>query len=128
MKAPFIWDNYSDQPAQLKNKSYKKEMRKKQIFSLIKTALTALVILPISLIAMPFVKRKVVNNKEFISLGLDYEREPQHTSELLKELDVQNILLRLKLWEMDKLDQLLAFVKEHSDKNIILKSSKIEKI
>ncbi len=121
MKAPFTWDNYSDQPAQLKDKSYKKEMRKRQLFSLIKTAITALVILPISLVAMPFVRRRVIKQSEFISLGVDYEKEAQSTEELLQDLAVKNILLRFKLWEMDKIKLLKIFLIKHSDKNITLK-------
>ncbi|MDF1884219.1 glycosyl hydrolase [Sulfurimonas sp. SAG-AH-194-C21] len=121
MKEPFKWDNYSDQPALLTDKVYKKEMRKRQVFSLIKTALSALVILPISLVAMPFVRRRVIEQSSFISLGVDYEREKDVTDTLLKELAVQNILLRCKLWEMDKLDELALFIKRHADKNITLK-------
>ncbi len=121
MKAPFTWDNYSDQPAQLKDKSYKKEMRKRQLVSLIKTAITALVILPISLVAMPFVRRKVIKQSKFISLGVDFEREVQSTDELLQDLAVKNILLRCKLWEMDKIELLKVFATKHSDKNITLK-------
>lgn len=121
MKAPFTWDNYSDQPAQLKDKSYKKEMRKRQLVSLIKTAITALVILPISLVAMPFVRRRVIKQSEFISLGVDFEREVQSTDELLQDLAVKNILLRCKLWEMDKIELLKVFATKHSDKNITLK-------
>ncbi len=121
MKAPFTWDNYSDQPAQLKDKSYKKEMRKRQLYSLIKTAITALVILPISLVAMPFVRRRVIKQSEFISLGVDFEREVENTDILLQDLAVKNILLRCKLWEMDKIELLKVFATKHADKNIILK-------
>lgn len=121
MKAPFTWDNYSDQPAQLTDQSYKKMMRKRQIFSLFKTAITALVILPVSLVAMPFVRRRVIKQSEFISLGVDYEQDAETTDALLQDLGVKNILLRCKLWEMEKLDELVAFVTKHSDKNITLK-------
>jgi hypothetical protein len=96
-------------------------MRKRQLFSLIKTALSALVVLPISLMAMPFVRRRTIKQSEFISLGVDFEREKDATNALLKELGVQNILLRCKLWEMEKLDELLAFIQQHTDKKITLK-------
>ena len=121
MKEPFKWDNYSDQPAQLKDKNYKKTMRKRQFTSLLKTVVTALIILPFSVIMMPFVKRNEINSKEFIALGVDFERETEHTQELLNELGVQNILLRLKLWEMDKLPLLKEFIENNLDKKITLK-------
>ena len=65
MKKPFKWDSNSDQPYQLKDKLFKKKMRKKESFSLIKTFLIALVILPISIIMTPFVRRKSISSSDF---------------------------------------------------------------
>jgi hypothetical protein len=121
LKEPFKWDNYSDQPYQLKNKNYKEKMRKKEFSSLIKTILTSLFILPISLILMPFAKRKHIDSNTFFSMGIDYQREPALTLELLKELEVQRILIRFKLWEMDTLDELKSFILASGNKKIILK-------
>ncbi|WP_455756686.1 glycosyl hydrolase [Sulfurimonas sp.] len=121
MKEPFEWDNYSDQPALLKDKVYKKKMRKKEFASLLKTILISLFILPLSILLTPFVKRKTIDSKLFFSLGVDYQREPQQTIELLNELDVDRVLLRLKLWEMDTIDELKEFILACGNKKIILK-------
>ena len=121
MKQPFSWDNYSDQPAIIKDKAFKKQMRKKEFFSLLKTFLTALVILPISLIAMPLVKRKEIDNRLFFTMGVDFEREPQRTLEMLDELGVESILVRLKLWESEKIEQLVTFLKHTKNRHITLK-------
>ncbi len=121
MKQPYIWDNNSDQPYPLKDKSYKKRMRKKESSSLIKTFLISLLILPFSLLMMPFVKRKEINSNEFFCLGVDYQREPELSIECIKELDVPRILTRLKLWEMDTIDELEQFLSTCSDKKITLK-------
>lgn len=121
LKTPFKWDEYSDQPTQLKDRSYKKKMRRKEIFSLIKTVLTALVILPFSLVMMPFVRRKHVNSERFFSIGVDYQRESEPTLELLEDLGVKRILLRIKLWELDTLDELKDFILKNRDRKIILK-------
>jgi hypothetical protein len=121
MQAPYLWDNYSDQPAQLKDKAYKKRMRLKERSSLIATYLLALVMLPLSLLATPFVRRKTIDSKHFFSLGVDFEREQEHTQKLLDELDVKHILLRLKLWEMQKLPELKAFAQKNRSKKITLK-------
>ena len=120
MKAPFKWDNYSDQPEQLKDKTYKKMMRKKESKSLVKTVLTALIMLPLSLLATPFVKRKEINSTDFFSMGVDFERESEATLSLLKELGVKNIRIRFKLWEMENLERLKDFVLKNSDKKITL--------
>ena len=121
MKQPFKWDNYSDQPAQLKDKNYKNKMRKKESLSLFKTILTALFILPFSIVAMPFVKRREITSSDFFSMGVDFEREPELTLELLDELKVQRVLLRLKLWEMHKISELKEFILALGEKKVILK-------
>nr|WP_321266237.1 glycosyl hydrolase [uncultured Sulfurimonas sp.] len=121
LKAPFKWDDYSDQPAQLKDKNYKKQMRKREFFSLLKTILTALFILPISIIAMPFIKRKQIKSETFFSMGVDYQRESEFTQECLDDLDIDRILLRLKLWELDTLDELKKFLQKNKNRKVILK-------
>ena len=121
MQKPFIWDSYSDQPAQLKDRAFKKQMRKKEIFSLIKTYLLSLLILPFALIMTPFIRRKHIDSKDFFCLGVDFERFSSESLEMIDELKVQHILLRFKLWEMDKLPQLEQFVTACKDKKITLK-------
>lgn len=121
MKKPYEWDNYSDQPYQLKDKEYKKNMRSHELGSLVKTFFTALVILPVSLVMMPFIKRKNVDSKTFFSMGVDFEREPEATLALLDELKVEAILVRLKLWEMDKLEELKTFLQANKKRKVILK-------
>ena len=120
MKKPFKWDSNSDQPYQLKDKLFKKKMRKKESFSLIKTFLIALVILPISIIMTPFVRRKSISSSDFFSLGADYQRDVQTNIDSIKELNPNRVLLRLKLWEMDTLNELEDFIKK-IDKKITLK-------
>ena len=70
MKSPYSWDSYSDQPYQLKDKNYKNTMRKKEFKSILKTIFISLFILPLSILAMPFVKRKEINSNEFFVLVL----------------------------------------------------------
>ena len=121
MKAPFTWDNYSDQPALLKDKSFKKKMRKKELFNIFKTFLTALFILPFSLVMMPFIKRKQINSSDFFCIGIDYQRESELTLQLIEELQVQRVLVRIKLWEIDSLDELKEFLLKIKNKKITLK-------
>ena len=121
MKEPFNWDNYSDQPALLKDRKYKKAMRKKETLSLFKTFLTALIILPFSLVMMPFIKRKSIVSSDFFSIGVDFQREPKLTLKLLNELKLGRVLLRIKLWEMDSLNELKSFIESCKEKKITLK-------
>jgi len=121
MKQPYIWDEYSDQPHVINDKTYKLENRKKALPSLLKTFFTALVVLPISIIAMPFIKRKTIRSDTFFCLGVDFEREPHKTLEFIKELEIKHILVRIKLWEMDKLDELKEFLKKSPGTMVTLK-------
>jgi len=121
MIEPYIWDKYSDQPYPLKDKIYKKKMRKNEFLSLVKTFFIASFILPLSIVMTPFIKRKEVTSNEFFCLGVDYQREKELTLELLKELKIKRVLLRFKLWEMNTLDELKKFILQCSDKKITLK-------
>ncbi len=121
MKEPFKWDDYSDQPALLKDRAYKKEMRQKEAISLLKTFLISLVVLPLSLMAMPFVKRKEIKQSEFVTLGVDFKRESATTLAMLDELAVESILLRVKLWELEKLEDLKTFIQKTRQRKITLK-------
>jgi hypothetical protein len=69
----------------------------------------------------PFVKRKTINSNEFFCLGVDFERNPKETLEMIEELRVERILLRIKLWEMDKLPLLKDFILLCQDKKITIK-------
>lgn len=121
MKQPYRWDNYSDQPYPLEDKSYKKKMRKSQSASLLRTFLTSILVLPFSIIMTPFVKRKKINSNEFFCLGVDFERNPKATLEMIEELRVERILLRIKLWEMEKLPLLKDFILLCKNKKITIK-------
>ncbi len=121
MNEPFKWDNYSDQPAIIKDKSYKNQMRKNEFKSVLKTFLTALVMLPISLIAIPFTGRKEIKSSDFFSLVVDFQRESEESLKLIDELDVNTVLLRFKLWEMQSLKELKLFTDQLENKKIILK-------
>ncbi|MCK4875875.1 MAG: glycosyl hydrolase [Sulfurimonas sp.] len=121
MKQPYIWDKYSDQPYPLKDKKYKKQMRNAEFVSNLKTFFISLFILPFSLVMMPFVKRKEVNSTDFFCIGVDYQREPELTLKLLEELGVQRVLVRLKLWEMNRVNELKSFILKCKDTKVTLK-------
>lgn len=121
MKQPYIWDNYSDQPYPLKDKNYKKQMRKKELFSILKTFFISIFILPFSILMMPFIKRKQIDSSDFFCIGVDYQREPKLSLELIEELEIKRVLVRLKLWEMDTLDELKEFILACGNKKVTLK-------
>lgn len=121
MKEPFIWDHYSDQPSVIKDKQFKRSMRKKELFSHIKTFLTALYILPIAFLTAPFAKRKVVQASSLFAMGIDIDKADVTTyKSLLQELDVKHILIRFPLWQMERLEEYKAFVESFSEYDLLL--------
>ena len=110
MKEPFSWDHYSDQPAIIRDKSLKRKMRRSALFSLIKTFLIALIILPIAFIVTFFLPRKKITGEAFFAMGVNLNNCPSLVPEYINELGVKKLLIRIPLWEMDRLDEYIAFI------------------
>ncbi len=120
MKPPFIWDKYSDQPHLLKDKVYKKMMRKKHRWDKIPLYLTTMIFFPLSIALMSLFKGKGVNEKGFYGMGVDLDKG-EVQKELIEELGVKHLLVRMPLWEMGRVDEYVAFVKSFGeDKHILL--------
>jgi len=120
MKPPFIWDKYSDQPQLLKDKVYKKMMRKKHRWDKIPLYLTTLIFFPLSIVLMSLFKGKKVDSRDFYGMGVDLDKgEVQKV--LIEELGVKHLLVRMPLWEMDRVEEYVTFVKSFGeDKEILL--------
>ena len=97
-KEPFIWDNYSDQPYVIKDKAYKKAMRKKHFKDFLKLFFSSIFILPIAIFFMKFFRgKKEVSTEEFYGIGVNLDKgDIQH--ELIEELGVKNLIIRFPLW------------------------------
>jgi len=119
MKSPHIWDKYSDQPYPIKEKTYKKRMRKKHIFDYIPLILTNIIIFPLSIIIMKLFKSKDIDSREFYAMGVDLDKGDIQV-ELIKELGVKHILVRMPLWEMSRVDEYLSFVQKFKGVEVLL--------
>ncbi len=122
-KEPFIWDKYSDQPYVIKDKFYKKAMRKKYIFDYIKLFFVSIFILPLAIIIMKFFKgKKKILNKEFYAIGVNLDKGTLQ-QELIEELGVENLLIRVPLWDINNIDLYVEFARSftiNSSKNILI--------
>ncbi|WP_404318177.1 hypothetical protein [Malaciobacter canalis] len=122
----FFWDKYSDQPSVIKDKAYKKSMRKKYIFDYVKMLFSSLLILPFAILFMKLFKGKNnFSNKEFIGLGVNLDKDDgQNTQQkLIEELGIKNLIIRVPLWDMKNIDSYVKFAKsfnEKSSKNILI--------
>lgn len=112
-KKPFIWDEYSDQPHVLKNKQYKKNMRKKYVFDYIILFFTSLIVLPISIIFMRFFR---ANEKLEYGISVNLNKGDEQYK-LVKYLGVKYLLIRIPLWEIDKIDDYVNFAKKFKEQD-----------
>ncbi|CAM4015178.1 hypothetical protein [Arcobacter cloacae] len=122
-KEPFIWDNYSDQPHVIKDKAYKKAMRKKHLKDFIKLFFSSIFILPIAIFLMKFFRGKnQASNEEFYGIGVNLDKgEIQH--ELVEELGVKNLIIRFPLRDIKNIDLYVEFAQKFnktSKKDILL--------
>ena len=120
MTLPFVWDPYSDQPYPLKDKTYKRKMRKAHMWDTVPLLLTTLVLFPVAVVLMPFFRGKKIEKKDFYGLGVDLDKG-KIQKELVEELGVQHLLVRMPLWEMDRIEEYVAFAASFgSEKTILL--------
>ena len=122
----FIWDKYSDQPHIIKDRAFKKAMRKKNIDDYIKMFLSSLFILPISILFMKFFKGKVeTSNSDFIGLGVNLDKDDGKNTQqnLIEDLGVKNLIIRVPLSDIENIDLYVEFAKSFnikSKKNILI--------
>ncbi len=119
MNKYFIWDNFSDQPHIIKDKNYKKKLRKRYYYDYILMIITSCIVLPISFACMFFFKKKLTPNKDFFGMGVNLDKGEAQTK-LIDELGVNNLLIRIPLSDIQNLNDYYEFAKSFKNKNIVL--------
>ena len=119
--SPFVWDNYSDQPYILKDKSYKKMMRKKNILDFIPLILTNIVLFPLSIITMKLFKKDKIEqeNKYFYGMSVNLDKGVGQ-AELIEELGVKSLLIRIPLSDIQNISKYKEFALSFGDDKQIL--------
>jgi len=121
--APFVWDYYSDQPHVIKDKSYKKSMRKQHKNDFLKMLSTNLIMFPLSIGLMKLFTKKepeCFSKEEFYGVGVNLDKG-EHQQELIEELGVKSLIVRIPLSDIQNLDKYYTFVKSFgNDKKILL--------
>jgi len=95
-------------------------MRRRHLGSLIKTVFTALIILPLSRLMMLFLRHRDINSADFFGMSINLDKEPELTPELIEELGITSLLIRLPLWEMERLDAYVDFIAQFKTKKLII--------
>jgi hypothetical protein len=117
MKSPFNWDSYSDQPQIITDKAYKREQKKKHVFSYIGMFLLFIMLLPIILLAHFFVRTG--KKKGEIGLGVNLDKGAKQYA-LVDELAVSHLIVRIPLWDIARLDEYVEFIERFVDKQIVV--------
>lgn len=117
MKSPFSWDKYSDQPALLRDRVYKKKMRRSQLSANIKMLLTSVIYFPVSLFAMPFIRPRSIRQSDFYGIGVNLDKGDIQFS-LLQELGVRHVIMRLPLWDLERIQEYKAFASRLKRQNL----------
>ena len=116
------WDSYSDQPYRLRP-----ETRPRLGLSGAKEYLT---IAASAAVAAPFVlskyftlrpQRPLPNPQSFI--GLSVSPDAEHTAsinDMIEELGVRELLVRIPIWEINRLDEYLRFTEGLGDRNVLI--------
>lgn len=119
---PSWWDPNSDQPRKLMSRA-KQHTSRSHIAEYIKTAFCALGVLPFVAIRLSKSRRlKTQQNKEsFIGLGISNDRgDPNQIVDMVEDLGVQRLLLRVPTWHSDQLDTYLDFASKFPNKKILV--------
>lgn len=113
MRPPFRWDPFSDQPAVILDKGFKRRMRMLYVPDYLKMAASSALMFPAALAHMALGKPKTISPtyRELIGMGVSLEKGPAQI-DLIHELGVQHVLLRVPLWEIHRLKEYQAFGRE----------------
>jgi len=118
----FKWDHFSDQPHVLRDKSLRKKIYKKAFKDIIKTLIINIALFPIIVVRFGyalFEKRKQ-NSSNFFAMGVNLDKEPIKSPSLIKELGVENILIRLPLSDIENLSEYKNFIDSFKKCNILI--------
>ncbi|SMM99287.1 FIG00388565: hypothetical protein [uncultured Candidatus Thioglobus sp.] len=115
---PINWDKNSDQPHIISDRNFKKQQKKKHLFEYILMFVKFVVIFPIAFI-WQFLMR-YPQSKMQVGIGVNLDKgEAQY--DLVEELGVKELLIRMPLWDIDNIDDYVDFAKGFGeDKNILI--------
>lgn len=120
-KIPDWWDPYSDQPIRL-NRSQKPRIRKENMREYAVTGATALALfVPIFWKYLSCSQLHHPINKDFIGLGVSPDHgEHNMIEDLVGELGVKRILIRMPTWHTENLDYYFEFAERFKNLSILI--------
>ena len=119
MKNKFIWDSYSDQPGIIKDKKYKKMMRRRHLADYIPLFIYNLVFFPLAAATSGWFKVKPKTAENFFALCVNLDKGQQQI-QLVEELGCKNLQIRMPLADIGNLAEYVTFAKKFADCRILI--------
>lgn len=118
---PSWWDPFSDQPYKLPEEK-KPRLSRGQLSEYLKTALTALMVSPALAWRYGFPGKKTAPKlRDFVGLGVSPDHgEISQLQDLVSELGVKRLLLRVPSWHSDQFEFYLRFVEGFPDHTFLI--------
>ena len=118
----YRWDFYSDQPYPIRNKSYKRLIRLRALPSSLKMILISLLVFPLVFVnfKVKYKSRLPVRTKGMIGLCINADKDIELTAELVKELGVQRLSLRVPLSDLANIDKYVLFAQRFSSCDLLI--------
>jgi hypothetical protein len=121
VKPPFEWDPHSDQPRIIRDSSFKHKARLRNSVDYLKLIALTGAVLPLAFLKYPALKPTVTSRADIFGIGLSLDKGYQQL-DLVDELGINHILLRIPLWDIRRLNLYAAFAKEarKRDKSVLI--------
>jgi hypothetical protein len=121
VKPPFEWDPHSDQPRIIRDSSFKHKARLRNSADYLKLIALTGAVLPLAFLKYFALKPTVTSRADIFGIGLSLDKGYQQL-DLVDELGINHILLRVPLWDIGSLNRYAAFAKEarKRDKSVLI--------
>jgi len=116
------WDHYSDQPHVIKDRALKKQIYKQVRWDNLKLLATNLIMYPVCLLNYLIFPAQKVNTDvvSFFGMSINLDKHPAQTQELIDDLGVNNLLIRMPLSDIENIKDYVNFAKQYQDKNLLI--------
>jgi len=116
------WDKYSDQPEVMKDKALKKKINKATRWDSIKLFLVNIFLYPVTYVVYllkPEAKSHI-DTDTFFGMSVNLDKNPDETRELIDDLKVTSLLIRVPLHDIENLTSYIDFAEQFKDKEILI--------
>ncbi|HFC92647.1 MAG TPA: glycosyl hydrolase [Leucothrix mucor] len=119
---PLRWDSFSDQPEMIQDKAYKHKIYKTVAWDFVKMVVTNLLIFPLASIFYLLIpnKKKTLDCASFFGMSINLDKNPEATRQLIDDLAVDNLLIRLPLHDIENLTDYIEFAQPYADKDLLI--------